>query len=96
MLKFIGCFLVAIAVFVGLAVLIVGLTLDYYDYFYPMRLILILAGLSIALFGSIPGLLLAAIGSINKSVKEINLRTEKMHKDFSDALTAIVSNTERM
>lgn len=95
MLKFIGYLLVAFAVIVGLAVLMIGMALDYYDYFYPMRLIFILAGVLIALFGSIPGLLLIAIGAIRKSVEEINSRTEKMHEDFSEVLAAIAYNTEK-
>lgn len=95
MLKFIGYLLVAFAVIAGLAVLMIGLALDYYDYFYSMRLIFILAGVLIALFGSIPGLLLIAIGAIRKSVKEINSRTEKMHEDFSEVLAAIAYNTEK-
>ncbi len=95
MLKFIGYLLVAFAVIVGLAVLMIGLALDYYDYFYSMRLIFILAGVLIALFGSIPGLLLIAIGAIRKSVEEINSRTEKMHEDFSEVLAAIAYNTEK-
>lgn len=95
MLKFIGYLLVAFAVIAGLAVLMIGLALDYYDYFYPMRLIFILAGVLIALFGSIPGLLLIAIGAIRKSVEEINSRTEKMHEDFSEVLAAIAYNTEK-
>lgn len=95
MLKFIGYLLVAFAVIVGLAVLMIGMALDYYDYFYSMRLIFILAGVLIALFGSIPGLLLIAIGAIRKSVEEINSRTEKMHEDFSEVLAAIAYNTEK-
>lgn len=95
MLKFIGYLLVAFAVIAGLAVLMIGMALDYYDYFYSMRLIFILAGVLIALFGSIPGLLLIAIGAIRKSVEEINSRTEKMHEDFSEVLSAIARNTER-
>lgn len=95
MLKFIGYLLVAFAVIAGLAVLMIGLALDYYDYFYSMRLIFILAGVLIALFGSIPGLLLIAIGAIRKSVEEINSRTEKMHEDFSEVLAVIARNTER-
>lgn len=95
MLKFIGYLLVAFAVIVGLAVLMIGMALDYYDYFYPVRLIFILAGVLIALFGSIPGLLLIAIGAIRKSVEEINSRTEKMHEDFSEVLAAIAYNTEK-
>ncbi len=95
MLKFIGYLLVAFAVIAGLAVLMIGLALDYYDYFYSMRLIFILAGVLIALFGSIPGLLLIAIGAIRKSVEEINSRTEKMHEDFSKVLAAIAYNTEK-
>lgn len=95
MLKFIGYLLVAFAVIVGLAVLMIGMALDYYDYFYSMRLIFILAGVLIALFGSIPGLLLIAIGAIRKSVEEIKSRTEKMHEDFSEVLAAIAYNTEK-
>ena len=95
MLKFIGYLLVAFAVIVGLAVLMIGMALDYYDYFYSMRLIFILSGVLIALFGSIPGLLLIAIGAIRKSVEEINSRTEKMHEDFSEVLAAIAYNTEK-
>lgn len=95
MLKFIGYLLVAFAVIAGLAVLMIGMALDYYDYFYSMRLIFILAGVLIALFGSIPGLLLIAIGAIRKSVEEINSRTEKMHEDFSEVLSAIAYNTEK-
>lgn len=34
MLKFIGYLLVAFAVIAGLAVFMIGLALDYYDYFY--------------------------------------------------------------
>lgn len=93
-LKILGGILVAIAVIAGLFVFFIGFSFDWYDALYDFRAFFFISGILTILFGSVPGLCLAALGTIKESVLEIEYRENKIYEDFYRKLSDIAENTK--